>query len=202
MKRIHLPIPVLLLLILLVFVSCSSDDATNLQLSKITFGDQTFSLNNANTYLLRDEANATWKYRTYAISDGTYRDDGTNGWNLEDYENATFSLVLEIAIKLGETPQILTTGEYPQWNNWREAAESDDIMISYVRMGTANEIFETQQEAEGNTHPAVIVSGGLNDGENIRLKSEGVMRYEDSENNISFPMFSLTFEGTVIDKIN
>jgi len=203
MKTKHFYLVPVLLFTLLFTQSCKDDDENIVTAPKeITFGDKTISLENANISTWKNDTTSDWKYREYTISDGTYKDSGSR-YNLSNYDNATYILNIELAVKLGESSEVLTTGEYPQWSNWSSAANSDDTMISYVYVETLDgEEYDTLRESDGGDHPPIVVSGGLNNGEKMILSANGTMEYEDADGNESPVNFSLNFEGIVIDKIN
>ncbi len=200
-KNYHLVLFLFLSLFLIQSCENKDDDATNTILKEITFGDETFSLENANLYILRDSNSGIWKYRDYIISDGAYKDNGSIGWNIEDYENATYALVIELAVRSEETSETIITGEYPQWSSWNTAASSDENMISYVYMVTSEGSYETLSESDGGDHPTIVVSGGVENGEKMIFNSEGIMAYDNGTDNIPVN-FTLSFEGTVMDKVN
>jgi hypothetical protein len=162
-----------LVIAVLAFTACSDDDSSPKK--QFSFDGETVTLKGANLYLTYDgnAGNGTHLYRDYFISDGTYTNaDGNDGWSMEDYENATYFLAIELATPLEDE---IGPGEFPQWSNW--TGVETNISYIYYESGDGEDEVEYYTDSDTEDNSPVIVSGGVEDGDTMTLKFSGKLKY-------------------------
>lgn len=187
----------LLIFVLAVFLgvsflqSCSEDDSTTIP-SEIVLGDTTFNLDNSNLYLAKKSTYRDWVYREYVITDGVLQPDKSH-WDLENYDNATFFAVVQLAVREGD----VETGEYPQYYSWSAATDDPTNMkISYVYLKTSENWYGSQKDNVSNNEP-VLVSGGVNAGEEMSISLTST--FEKDGNEDTTIAISIKLKGIVND---
>lgn len=155
------------------FSGCSDDNELKEQ---ITLNGEKFSLKDANIYLAEESTYADHLYRDYFITDGTYTNaNGSDGWSIGAYDNATFYLAIELAVPEGET---IGAGKYPQLYNWSNSGADDNISYIYLETAAEDETYVEIYTGEDVVDDSpVVVSGGVDDGETMTLKFDGKVIY-------------------------
>jgi hypothetical protein len=101
-------------------------------------------------------------------------DDGDDGWSLEDYDDATYYLAIELAVPLEHEVE---AGEYPQYNNWSLPENDENMSYIYLESGEGNDYFEYYTEDIDENHEPVVVTGGVDDGDKMTVKFSGRLTY-------------------------
>lgn len=164
----------LLALVLLGFIlnSCGSDDASPKE--EFVSEVKTYDLKNANIYLTyswNDFDNR--ESRDYFITDGVYTNgDGSNGWSLDDYTNATFLIAVEVSSPVGGS---LMKGDYLLYNNWTNAADNESISYIYAE-SDPGDFFIIHDQGDNPDGQPIKISGGFDDGETIKMSFDGTLR--------------------------
>ena len=117
---------VVLSFVVVMLGACSDDDekVSPENKNKFAFLGDPISMKHANLYLLYESPDGNGHItREYFVTDGTYRAGG--GWNLIDYNNATYLLALQIGVP--EVTESLSAGEYPLYYSFSEAPETSNI---------------------------------------------------------------------------
>jgi hypothetical protein len=189
--------------------SCKDDEKVSPKLEKVSpklefvFDGKTISLKGANLYLTGEYntggSNVGRPYRDYVISDGIYTNaDGDLGWSLDDYDGATYSLVIELFAPVDGD---ITVGEFPSYANWDLQEDNSTISFIYLESGTGND--EISYSSTNQNNSPVVVSGGLEDGDKMTLKFDGTLIYRYF-NGTSWVTNSVTgkfnYTGTVNDE--
>lgn len=162
-----------LVIAVLAFTACSDDDSSPKE--QFSFDGETIALKDAKIYLTYEgeAGNGTHLYRDYFISDGTYTNaDGNDGWSMEDYDNATYFIAVELAVPFEEE---IGAGEFPQWSSW--TGVETNISYIYVESGDGADEVEYYTDNDNEDNSPVIVSGGMEDGDTMTLKFNGKLTY-------------------------
>jgi hypothetical protein len=152
------------------FLSCSSDDEAPAK--KFTAGEITLDLKNANLFLTEtgyvDEGTEFSRvYSDYAITDGTAFLGGS-GWNVNDFEDATWLIVVEIGTGINETEFV--AGDFLNYNNWLTEIESPiGYLYASFEDGECYPFYPLEEEVG---HP-IKVSGGFDDGDKMTIRYKG-----------------------------
>lgn len=156
----------------LLLTACGDDEKTALK-EQFSFDGETVSLSNANLYLTyEDTYNDTHVYRGYFITDGTFVEG--DGWGLSDYAGATYYIGVELGTPVaGE----IGAGEFPLFESYNDTPANSNMGYVYMESGEDDAYFEyyvPDDQVNGNP---VVVSGGVEDGENMTLKFSGTLTY-------------------------
>jgi hypothetical protein len=147
-----------------------SDDETALKKEISIKGDflkdYKKSLRSANLYLLEELVYEDHLLRTYALSDGTHV--GGTEWDLENYQNATYVLGIQLGIPAGES---WTAGNYPLVEVYETAEVDQNIAFIYYQARPDEQTSIDVNVTEDGS--PVVVSGGLEDGEAMTVKFTG-----------------------------
>ena len=193
MKKIFL-FPLTLTLLLLPG-ACDSEDKESPKppYLGITLGEEQISFENANIYWIWDGVIGTaYQYRYYVITDGTYI-TGKDGYSLEDFENASYFLPIEFA-------QVTTNfdgGTFPVIYSWGPSLESESNIGTFYFYNDKEipyRFFSCDDDAD--SQESLIVSGGVNDGETIKITFDGRVHDYDQTYEVDMQFY---FTGTVLD---
>ncbi len=187
----------LLLSCAVIFSGCQDDEKPALPQVKI--GENKYSLKDAKLYLRIEgsyEGAVNYTYRDYLISDGDLI-AGENGWSLNDYTNATYFIAFETAIA---SPNATTTGRYTLHRFWDEVTDGSNL--SYFFAGFDGRTYDTP---DSDLKSDIIISGGVNPGEEMTIKFSGEIAHRYVDNSTETVVYDpydskLFFTGTVIDK--
>lgn len=176
-------------------ISCSKDDEG--PAAKLTVGEEVFSLKGSKVYLA---ASGPWyenhKRRTYCITDGEIM-VGQDGYDLTDYTDATYFVVVDLAIPNDEE---FAPGDFPQDYYWEINA---DAKAGYIEMETENEDYIVTPSSN-TEHSPIKIKGGFDDGETITFSFEGKLEYSrpdgTDEGLTTVEDSKLSFQGKIIDK--
>lgn len=178
---------------------CKDDDEATPKL-ELRVDGETFSLEDAQIFLRlqgEHEGPQTLLTKTYVITDGEIVSG--NGYYMEDYEDATYFIFLQLGIPEGNE---WAAGEFVQYRNWGEVpAGGNASFITSGFLQSNQHILTTPPDMEND---AVIISGGFNPDEKITIRLNGKLQYyrmdENEEWVISNEESKLNFSGTVINK--
>jgi hypothetical protein len=166
---------------LMLLNSCSKDEsAPKLQ---FVFNGETLTLKGAHLYLTHNgNCCNDHDYRYYFISDGVYTNaDGTDGWSIEDYTDATYFIGVELGVPGGED---FSKGAFPQHYSWNNLGEEDNNASNiYFENADIGENYIKYQSPEEDDSP-IVIGGGFDDGETMTLKFNGTLTlyHYDGEN--------------------
>lgn len=189
----------LLAILTVVFNSCS-DEADNPP--KLTFEADgiTYSFKDAKLYLTRKDIGSGREFRQYFISDGVYTNgNGNQGWSLDDYTGETFYFAIEIGAAVSET---FALGEFPVYGSWSLASEDSNVAYLYMESGTGNDFIQYYPADDGTDHSPVIVSGGMEDSDKMKIQFDGTLIYDgyDGGTRVRKEVTGkLYYEGIVVD---
>lgn len=172
MKKSNLILFRLAMCVVVFISSCDNDDDSTSK-SEFICAEETISLEGAKLYLTTEGTQGSHNYRIYCISDGIYTNAGLqNGGSFNDYENATYFLAIKLAVP--DTDEV-GPGDFPQNLYWPEGSNASGIMMQSGE-GDAQISCFTWDTYED--HSPVVVTGGVNDGNKMTLKFEGVIIYK------------------------
>jgi hypothetical protein len=154
------------------FTGCSDDEKPKEQLK---FEGVSLNLKNAKIYLASQSDYDGHLYRDYFITDGTYTNaNGSDGWNYDDYEGATYIIAVELGAPVGEE---LTPGDFKQFGWFGEATETETLgYLYYFPNVEGNTYVEIYSDSEIEMSP-IKVTGGFDDGESMTIKHDGDLMY-------------------------
>jgi len=183
------------------FTACHDDD--NAPSFQFTTTSSKYSLDRAKLYLTKENdyvtaSGTSYTYRDYFITDGTLI-EGEDGNTMSDYNSSTYLIGVSISTPKSKT---LGSGEYPQYGKWFFVPEGSNMSIIYSEASDGT-MFSTQDENE-DTSP-VVISGGINDGDEMTLKFNGKLtkfQYDAAGALVegSAETAELFYTGKVIDK--
>lgn len=180
-----------------IFSGCQDDEKPALPQVKI--GENKYSLKDAKLYLRIEgsyEGAVNYTYRDYLISDGDLI-AGENGWSLNDYTNATYFIAFETAIA---SPNATTTGHYTLHRFWDEVTDGSNLSYFFAEFDG-----RTYDTPDSDLKSDIIISGGVNPGEEMTIKFSGEIAHRYVDNSTETVVYDpydskLFFTGTVIDK--
>jgi hypothetical protein len=168
--------------------ACGDDDKPSPK-EQLTFDGETLSLKDANVFLVDAGAlGDAHNYHDYIITDGT---SGGSG--------ATFYIELTLAVPDEEE---VGTGTYPVFEDYSDASETSNIGDIYAESGEDDEFVELYIPDGADGDDDLVISGGVEDGDNMTVKFNGTLTYyhlvgEDWEDeNITAKLY---FKGKVED---
>lgn len=186
-----------LLITFAVFSGCKDDEKP--AGPQIKIGENKYSLKGAKLYLRIEgsyEGAVNYTYRDYLISDGDLI-AGENGWSLDDYANATYFIAFETAIT---SPNAATTGHYTLYRFWDDVTDGSNLSYFFAEFDG-----RTYDTPDSDLKSDIIISGGVNPGEEMTIKFSGEIAHRYVDNSTETVVYDpydskLFFTGTVIDK--
>lgn len=187
----------ILVTVVVIFSGCQDDEKPTLPQVKI--GENKYSLKDAKLYLRIEgsyEGAVNYTYRDYLISDGDLI-AGENGWSLNDYTNATYFIAFETAIA---SPNATTAGHYTLHRFWDDVTDGSNLSYFFAEFDG-----RTYDTPDSDLKSDIIISGGVNPGEEMTIKFSGEIAHRYVDNSTETVVYDpydskLVFTGTVIDK--
>jgi hypothetical protein len=189
---------------MVILAACSSDDERKTHL-RLSIDGETFNLANPKLYLTYSSPYISneieFEDRYYFISDGTYMGGASDdGWELSDYEGATYVLAIEIAAQENTS---FSGSSFPQRDTWYDIPNGTNI--GYIQFKFAdNDFFRTDNMVTEDFSP-IVVTGGVEHGNTMTIKFKGkltrfVRNQDDDLVRDETVTADLAFTGKVIDK--
>jgi hypothetical protein len=178
--------------------SCSSDDGDKKDKEEpsqiLSVDDLKMSLENANVYLSSEGTYGPAPYRKYLITNGEYVSG--YGYSFDDYEGATFFILMEFANMQAET---FSPGNFPVYYDWVSELDPEPnyAYVYFSSLTSDGEISYSNQDSIGN-HEPVVISGGVDPGDVITFKFSGKLSNNEEEDGEG-SNGSFHYSGTVID---
>jgi hypothetical protein len=153
----------------LLLSSCSKDEGT--PSNKFVFGEHTVSLTGAKLYLTYSSTFNNRELRQYFISDGDFtNNNGNNGWDIGDYDGATYFIGIELCSVVDGT---LQPGDFPQdILDWGAVADDKPISDFHLELENGDDFSTTVTDLS-----PIKVSGGFNNGQTLTFKFSGDLTY-------------------------
>lgn len=173
----RLAVCTLVLISAIVFQGCNDDEDSENKFEFI-FNGEAISLTGANLYMVREYdgvITGSRPGRDYSVTDGIYtNENGGYGWTLDDYEDATYFLVIQLGVPDAEE---LGIGGFPQFESWNDADLSSNVSYLQMKYGEGNSLHGYYTDNETEDHSPVVITGGLEDGDKMTFQFKGSLTY-------------------------
>ena len=203
---------IILLVCVAVLFSCSENESRK-NFFKSKFADE--SISNPVAYLIEtteanyDPTSDEKKYNvfTFAISDGILKPhieiNGCSGWCNSDYENASFLIVVSLAVVKDNA---LSVGQYYNIIDWGSVNTQERLSyIYYSKSDERNESFLYEMESldDQDLSKYILVQSNDSFEKNLELFYKGPLTYKLINSNITEEVeVELNFSGTINQPFN